>query len=127
MRPATRLTPGLLRERAALVATRGRQRVMRPPIAASLVERDPNPLLFSPSDMASAQKIVAFNDESESIGNFERICDFDACPGRRYVADGAGDATAIIKNDGAYFQGPIALSFSTFGHGQSSKPASPKT
>ena len=71
--------------------------------------------------MTSAQNIVAFNDERESVRDSELACDFEICPGRGYVADHATDATAIIEDDGSRLQGPMALSLSTFGHGQISK------
>jgi hypothetical protein len=68
--------------------------------------------------MASAQKIVAFNDKRESVWDSDWICDFKTCPGNGYVVDHATNATAIIENDGSFLQGPMALSLSTFGHGQ---------
>jgi hypothetical protein len=68
--------------------------------------------------MASAQKIVAFNDECEGVRYSDWICDLDTCPGRRHVADHASEATPIVEDDVSRLQGPMALSFSTFEHGQ---------
>jgi hypothetical protein len=71
--------------------------------------------------MASAQEIVAFNDEYESVRYSDWICNFETRPGKGHVVDHATNATAIIENDGSCLQGPMALSLSTFGHGQISK------
>jgi len=64
--------------------------------------------------MASAQKIVTFNDECESVRDSGWICDLDTCPGRRHVADHATDATAIIEDDDSRLQGAMSLAFSAF-------------
>jgi hypothetical protein len=63
--------------------------------------------------MASAQKIVAFNDKRESVWDTDWICDFKTCPGNGYVVDHAINATAIIENDGSCLQSPMALGLST--------------
>jgi hypothetical protein len=68
--------------------------------------------------MASAQKIVAFNDKRESVWDTDWICDFKTCPGNGYVVDHAINATAIIENDGSCLQSPMALGLSTLSHGQ---------
>ena len=71
--------------------------------------------------MASAQNIVAFNDECESVRDSEWICDFDTRPVGGDVADHTTDATAIIEDDGPRLQGPTALCLSSFDHGQIGK------
>jgi hypothetical protein len=68
--------------------------------------------------MTSAPNIVAFNDECESVRDSELACDFETRPDSGHVADHASDTTAIIEDDVSRLQGPMALSFSTFGHGQ---------
>jgi hypothetical protein len=64
--------------------------------------------------MASAQKIVAFNDECEGVRYSDWICDLDTCPGRRHVADHASEATPIVEDDVSRLQGATSLAFSAF-------------
>ena len=67
------------------------------------VERDADPLLLTPDHTTCPLRLLALNQEHESIGNVQRGRDFQGCARFRDVTDGALEFTAA-ELDRASFQ-----------------------
>ena len=89
--------------------------------SGGLIEGNSNPLFVSPSDMATAHKIVAFNEKCKSGRDSLWTFYLYTRPGRGEIADHAAEATTIIENDDSRFQRSTVRSSSTFCHGYEAK------